>query len=104
MELPSDQPGFWKIFKGPAGSGWYFLCNCPCGCKYPDIVPLEKAGEHTRPKWMTFWDWDGNLQAPTITGSFLRKGTPCKIHFSLTKGVYIHHGDGAPFAPDLWKL
>lgn len=103
MELPSTQPGFWKIAKGPGESGWYFLCNCPCGCQYPDIVPLEKDGEEpTRPAWMVTWGWDGNLQRPTIHGSF-KRNVPCKIHFSLTDGIYIHHGDGAPLAPNVWK-
>lgn len=108
MELPSGQPGFWKILKGPGGSGWYFLCNCPCGCPYLDTVPIEGPGETARAERQkrnpvfVYWGWDGNLQRPTIEGSF-KRNTPCKIHFSLINGVYIHHGDGAPLHPDCWK-
>jgi hypothetical protein len=101
-QLPSSQPGFWKIYRGPANSGWYFACNCPCGCQYPDIVPIEKAGEHTRGPNQVFWEWDGNLQAPTLSPSFKRH-TPCAIHFNLTKGIYIAHADGAPLSPHIWK-
>jgi hypothetical protein len=102
QQLPSTQPGFWKIFEGPVNSGWYFQCNCPCGCQYPDIVCLEKVGENRRTNREVFWTWDGNLQAPTITPS-LKRHVPCGIHFNLTAGVYIAHADGAPLAPDCWK-
>lgn len=99
--LENDQPGFFKIFEGTGDSGWYFACNCPCGCKYPDSVPLHKAGGAPSP-WEKHWEWDGNFTHPTITPSFKRH-TPCGVHFNLTRGVYQIHGDGAPAAPNIFS-
>lgn len=100
-ELPSKQPGYFQIFLGPADSGWYFLCNCPCGCEHLDIVPIELKGENT---WhRDGWAWDGNLARPTLTPSLRRTGTPCKIHFNVTEGAYVIHSDGAPAAPDVYR-
>jgi len=99
-QLASDQPGYFEIFEGAGDSGWYFMCNCPCGCKYPDIVPLEKAGESRHSG--KHWGWDGNLTHPTITPSFERH-TPCGVHFNLNAGVYTIHGDGAPGAADIYR-
>lgn len=103
-ELKSTQPGYFEIFLGPAGSGWYFLCNCPCGCPYLDIVPLELGGEHEHQIKDGVWDWDGDLERPTISPSFKRNGTPCKVHFNLNAGVYTIHPDGAPGAPNLYRV
>jgi Family of unknown function (DUF6527) len=101
VELPSTQPGYFQIFLGPADSGWYFQCNCPCGCKYGDIVPIELEGEDT---WhRTGWHWDGDLERPTLTPSLRRTGTACKIHFNVTKGQYIIHPDGAPAAQNIYR-
>jgi hypothetical protein len=104
MELPSRQPGFWKIFQGPLNSGWYYAYNCPCGCKYPGINRLMKAGEPPSSALVASvsWDWDGNLQAPTLTPSFKRH-TPCATHFEFKNGIYICHPDGAPKHPNCWR-
>lgn len=99
--LQTKQPGAFIIFEGEAGSGWYFQCNCPCGCKYPDIVPLDKAGDPPRPPGVR-WQWDGNLTHPTITPSFKRH-TPCGVHFTIAAGVYTVCEDGSPAAPDLYR-
>jgi hypothetical protein len=101
MELPSDQPGYFQIFLGAGKSGWYFQCNCPCGCRYPDLVPIELKGENKRGG--KHWEWDGDLTHPTLSPSLRRTGTACKIHFNVTKGVYINHGDGAPNAPNVYR-
>lgn len=107
-ELASSQPGYFQIVLGAGGSGWYFLCNCPCGCPYTDCVPIELKGETHRadrakrnPEFH-YWEWDGNLSHPTLTPSLRRRGTPCKIHFNVTAGRYVNHGDGAPNAPDVY--
>ncbi len=94
---------------GAGGSGWYFVYNCPCGCQYPDMVPIELNGEteraerHQRTPEFVYWEWDGNLTHPTLSPSLRRTGTPCKIHFNVTQGIYINHGDGAPNAPDVYR-
>jgi hypothetical protein len=100
-DLKSDQPGYFQIVLGAGGSGWYFFCNCPCGCKYPDSVALELKGEHTR-HGNHFWHWDGNLSHPTLTPSFKRH-TPCGVHFNLNAGVYTVHPDGAPAHPNVYR-
>lgn len=100
-ELQSNQPGYFEIFEGEGGSGWYFICQCPCGCKYPDIVPLQKAGDPPRAV-EPYWRWDGNMTHPTITPSFKRH-TPCGVHFDLTAGIYTVHGDGAPTALNIYQ-
>lgn len=100
--IPSSQPGAFHIFLGAWDSGWYFKCNCPCGCKFPDIVPLHRAGDPPLNPIHKFWEWDGNMTHPTITPSFKRH-TPCGVHFNLTKGVYIIHGDGAPGAANIYR-
>lgn len=101
MELPNTQPGYFQIFIGPAGSGWYFLYNCPCGCGTDEIVPLELQGEDT---WhRDGWRWDGDLERPTLMPS-LRRNTPCKVHFNVTQGCYIIHADGTPAAPDCYGV
>ena len=107
MELASRQPGYFQIVLGWGHSGWYFFCNCPCGCPYPDAVPLELKGETERAErakrspGFKYWDWDGDLERPTITPSFKRR-IPCGIHFNVTRGRYVNHGDGAPTAPDCY--
>lgn len=101
-QLKSDQPGYFEIWKGAGESGWYFACNCPCGCRYPDSVPLDKAGEPPKGGPGNRWQWDGNLTHPTITPSFKRH-TPCGIHFNLNAGVYTVHSDGAPAATNIYR-
>lgn len=102
-DLPSDQPGFYQIFLGPASSGWYFKWNCPCGCGFVGTVPLNlttdpancRAGSHR-------WEWDGNLEHPTVSPSF-KSTLPCGSHFNLNAGVYTIHADGAPAAATLYR-
>jgi hypothetical protein len=99
IELKSDQPGYFEIWENPPGN-WGFACNCPCGCKFPDFVPLRKKGDP--PRTDKHWEWDGNLTRPTITPSFKRH-TPCGIHFNLNAGVYLVHADGAPAAANVYR-
>jgi Family of unknown function (DUF6527) len=96
-ELASPQPGYFEIFQGPEPCGWYLCFNCPCGCPYLDIVPLdlgEARGAHR-------WGWDGNKTHPTISGSFKRH-TPCAAHFFLKAGRFEFLGDGAPKAANCY--
>lgn len=73
-----------------------------------DCVPIELKGETERKEFekrvpgAVYWDWDGDLERPTLTPSLRRMGTPCKIHFNVTAGRYVNHGDGAPNAPDVY--
>jgi hypothetical protein len=99
--IASNQPGYFEILEGAGDSGWYFRCRCPCGCQYPDIVPLQRMGDSPNRSGV-YWVWDGNLSHPTITPSF-RRHTPCRVHFSLTRGIYEIHPDGAPGAPNLYQ-
>lgn len=99
MELPSSQPGYWDFFQ--SGSGTYLYFNCPCGCKYPSAVRLHRQGEPAPAG--VFWEWDGSLQAPTLSPS-LRRHTPCGFHGYLHGGRWSSAGDGAPLASNVANL
>lgn len=54
---------------------------CPCGCGSEGILPFKPW--HESPSW----NWDGNLEAPTLNPSVQRNIT-CKWHGWLTKGMW----------------
>ena len=60
IQLKSNQPGYFEIFKGAGDSGWYFACNCPCGCPYMDVVLLHKHGDPPINPIHTHWEWEGD--------------------------------------------
>jgi len=91
-KLKSDQPGYFEIFEGDGDSGWYFACKCPCGCQYDDIVPIYRVGVAQKHVHNVAWQWDGDLQKPTLVPSFKRH-TPCGIHFNITGGKHVRHDD-----------
>lgn len=56
--------------------------RCPCGC---GAVPgVSVTGDPTK---TPVWDWDGNLDSPTITPS-IRILDRCCWHGYLTAGVF----------------
>lgn len=59
----------------PAG----IIYCCPCGCG--KICSL-----HFRPEPSPSWDWDGNIEAPTLTPSI---HDPGHWHGYLTAGVWL---------------
>ncbi len=54
---------------------------CPCGCQDVVIIPINQAKGSS-------WDWDENLQSPTLTPSILRKNG-CGWHGNLIAGKFI---------------
>jgi hypothetical protein len=100
INLASEQPGYFQIILGRGG--WYFECNCPCGCGQRIIVPVDMKGEAQHGQGSHRWGWDGNLEAPTLTPS-LKQMNGCKVHFNLNAGVYTVHSDGAPAAPNVYR-
>lgn len=68
-EKPADQNGeFW---------GW-FKARCPCGCGSYHRLPI---GLKTKPPngvdpagIKATWEWDGNVEVPTLTPSIHHKG------------------------------
>ncbi len=100
MKLKSSQPGYFEI-RGRASEkhGW-ITYNCPCGCARPTSLPLYPTsmfgtGGHG-------WNWDGNLEAPTINPS-IRHLDGCLFHGHLHAGRWSSAGDGAPVSPLVYK-
>lgn len=63
----------------PHGRRIAFICPCGCGCE--SYLPL---GRSDRPRW----EWDGNLDAPTLIPSVFNSGMPCQWHGYLTAGEW----------------
>lgn len=57
--------------------------TCPCGCGAVGAISVKKGQ-----KIPQHWEWDGNVQAPTLTPSILKK-FGCCWHGFLTGGVFI---------------
>lgn len=60
---------------------------CPCGCGEHDFVVAAPAGGADEAN--RAWQWDGNLESPTLAPSVYRVGAACKWHGWLTKGEWI---------------
>jgi hypothetical protein len=59
------------------------IYNCPCGCEVTGFIPF-KGKDHGYP---TVWDFDGNLDKPTLTPSIQRL-SGCKWHGFMTAGIW----------------
>ncbi len=58
---------------------------CPCGCKtVVGFLSVLKG-----PKMPGFWQWDGDLIAPTLTPS-IRRLDHCRWHGWLRAGVFTN--------------
>lgn len=71
-------PGAFEYFKSgdryPAG----MIYCCPCGCR-------QTGSLHFRPDASPSWDWDGNLETPTLNPSVHHVG---HWHGFLEKGYW----------------
>lgn len=74
-------PGASEWLNGTDGKTVSLAFACPCGCGNVGMLPVRDG--FSRPKW----NWDGSLDAPTLTPSVLRL-TPCAWHGHLIKGVW----------------
>lgn len=78
------QPGDfrWTGFEGGELPG-RMMFRCPCGC---DII----AGITVKPVCKTGWEWDGNLDKPTVTPSIAISVDDSGNHWHgyLTDGVF----------------
>lgn len=95
--LASTQPGYFELFEGAGGSGWYCWFNCPCGCGTDPCLPVA-----TGPKGEYRWAWDGNVKVPTLSPS-IRRMDGCLFHGYLEAGVWRSAGDGAPLASNVYR-
>jgi hypothetical protein len=59
------KPGLFEYFKDSSREYAGMLFICPCGCG--DLCAID-----FRPKPAPSWDWDGNVEAPTLTPSVRR--------------------------------
>lgn len=55
---------------------------CPCGCGAHGCLPIKKGVKEPQS-----WLWDGNMEAPTLEPSILRKAG-CKWHGYLRNGIF----------------
>lgn len=79
---PGQEPGAiefreWHTRDEIAGLGF----RCPCGCGREGYLPFAREGDHPS------WEWDGNLEKPTLTPSVLQVGG-CRWHGWLRNGEW----------------
>jgi hypothetical protein len=100
-QLNNEQPGYFEFrHGGPDRGGSRIFFNCPCGCKYPDSVPIRTKDQ---PRvWPVDWIWNGNEKLPTLAPS-LRRHTACGFHGWLTDGAWRAENDGAPLAANIYQ-
>lgn len=82
-----DTPGAFNI-EVQSEHHMHILCECPCGCGGAMRLPLHRTGQNAKASW----EWDGNLEKPTLTPS-IRDLTGCKFHGFLTAGVWSFQPD-----------
>jgi hypothetical protein len=58
---------------------------CPCGCKRQGYLPFKNA-QYTTENGPS-WEFDGNLDFPTLQPSILDKA--CKWHGWLRNGLFV---------------
>jgi hypothetical protein len=74
-------------------AGQYVAFYCP-GCGYEHHVPISPLTGYT-----VLWEFNGDLERPTITPSILRyaAGSEPRCHLVITDGV-IHYGSDCDHA------
>lgn len=75
-------PGCWNISDVDAVGKAWFNALCPCGCGDPFMIPIQ-----TGPKQDGSWEWDGNMEVPTLSPSILRIGG-CAWHGFFQAGKW----------------
>lgn len=73
------KPGAFEYYKDKDGYPAGMLYCCPCGCGATGALAF-------RPRQSPSWDWDGNLEKPTLQPSVHHPG---HWHGYLTAGVWI---------------
>jgi len=80
IDAEPDLPGAFEYYQAgdqyPAG----LIYICPCGCKRTGALAFRNQGGE-RPSW----EWDGNLEAPTLSPSVHHVG---HWHGWLQAGVW----------------
>lgn len=80
MVAPGDF--MWSGRKDSSDKPTRLIFNCPCGCgSFPGV---HVGGE---PGNQPVWNWNGDMEKPTITPSIQIIGG-CKLHGFLTNGVF----------------
>ena len=82
-ELDASGPGAFFFLVEPieGGERRTFVFNCPCGCGTNCAIPLTPWRTHP------FWEWDGNVETPTLSPSIQRLDG-CMWHGFLRNGVW----------------
>ena len=62
-------------------AGIAFLC--PCGCGREGYLPVNGSG-----RLGPSWEWDGELEHPTLSPSIHNTGMPCQWHGWLRRGEW----------------
>lgn len=75
--LPAGSASWSRNFEGNIT---HLTFVCPCGCQDVVIIPVNQAQGGS-------WDWDGNLEKPTLKPSILRM-IGCKWHGYLIGGKF----------------
>lgn len=65
---------------------------CP-GCKDIRGTGLHMLPVNCSDRHSPSWDWDGNLEAPTVSPSILTHGVDSVCHSFLRNGVFEYLGD-----------
>jgi hypothetical protein len=78
----ANTPGAFEFFEGTKGDGVIhgLVYLCPCGCGHTGVLDFRLPSA-SRPSW----EWDGNLEAPTLTPSVNHVG---HWHGYLRNGVW----------------
>jgi Family of unknown function (DUF6527) len=80
VRRPDLAPGSAQWMKDTAGRHSTLMFICPCGCGDIGATPVVPSN----PKG---WNWDGNVEAPTLTPSILFTSR-CRWHGYLVKGIF----------------
>lgn len=78
-------PGSFSISVSKRGKPPLFRYACPCGCGDVGALELFRKGD-PKPSPRT-WEWDGDLEAPTLLPSI-------RVSFGDGKGGSIEHWHG----------
>jgi hypothetical protein len=78
LQLPDDQP-----------AGVQFVCPW---CGERGIIPFRGRGSAFSPLPVLEWDWNGSLDAPTLSPSILVAGDGCNMHVWVRDGWIVDAG------------
>lgn len=76
-------PGTAEMLLTQDGTSGRLNYVCPCGCGRLRVVPFRKSEKIER-----HWQWNGNLQKPSLTPS-IQIIEACRWHGYLTEGNWL---------------